>query len=92
VRSWIEDNLGPRGKIADAGQSLAAVAHLAVQAPAILERGARIVEKLETWTGEGLTLAPHTLQGLAQAHAALNRFWRYGFAVLILTVVLHFWR
>ena len=59
VRGWIEDNLGPRGKIADAGQSLAAVAHLAIQAPAILERGARIVETLETWTDEGLHARRH---------------------------------
>ena len=46
VRSWIEDNLGPRGKIADAGQSLAALARVAAQTPEMLTRAGRIVEKL----------------------------------------------
>jgi ubiquinone biosynthesis protein len=92
VRGWIEDNLGPRGKIADAGQSLAAMAGLAVQAPAMLSRGARIAEQLEAWTREGLTLAPATVLALARAQAARNRFWRYSFALLLLVVIVHFWR
>lgn len=92
VRAWIEENLGPLGKIADAGQGLAAVAQLAVQAPAILSRGARISEQLETWTTKGLTLAPSTVEALARANASRNRFWRYGFALLLVVVAVHFWR
>jgi ubiquinone biosynthesis protein len=92
VRGWIEENLGPLGKISDAGQGLAAVAQFAAQAPAMLSRGARIAEQLEGWTSEGLTLAAPTVQALAQAQAARNRFWRYGFALLLLFVVFRFWR
>jgi ubiquinone biosynthesis protein len=92
VRSWIEDNLGPRGKIADVGQSLSAMANLATQAPAILARGARISEQLEVWTSEGLTLAPQTVMALAGAHAARNRIWRFGFIILLLLVLFQLWR
>ncbi len=51
VRSWIEDNLGPRGKIADAGHSLAALAHLAAQTPDMLTRAGRMVEKARNHRG-----------------------------------------
>jgi hypothetical protein len=29
---------------------------------------------------------------LARAQAARNRFWRYSFALLLLVVIVHFWR
>ncbi|PPQ39103.1 2-octaprenylphenol hydroxylase [Rhodoblastus acidophilus] len=92
VRSWIEENLGPLAKISDAGQGIASMAHLVSQAPAILSRGARISEQLESWTAEGLTLAQPTVEALARANAARNRFWRYGFAFLLLLLVVHIWR
>ena len=73
VRSWIEDNLGPRGKMADAGHSLAALAHVAAQTPDMLTRAGRIVEKLETIAERGLTLAPQTVAAIGAASAAGQR-------------------
>ncbi len=92
VRSWIEDNLGPRGKLADAGQSLASLSNLATQAPAILARGARIAEQFENWTGQGLTLSAPTVSALARANAASNRLWRIAFAVLLVLILFKLWR
>jgi ubiquinone biosynthesis protein len=83
VRSWMEDNLGPRGKIADAGHSVASLAHLASQAPEMLVRAGRIVEKLEAMTEQGLDLAPRTVEALGRAHAASQRIWRIGGALLL---------
>ncbi|WP_294538845.1 2-polyprenylphenol 6-hydroxylase [uncultured Rhodoblastus sp.] len=87
VRTWMENNLGPRGKIADAGQGLAALAQLAGQTPEMLARAARIAEKLETLTERGLVLAPHTVAALGAAQAAGQRFWRYVIVFILLLIV-----
>jgi ubiquinone biosynthesis protein len=92
VRSWMEDNLGPRGKIADAGQSLAALAQMAAQTPEMLTRAARIVERFEIMTERGLVLAPQTVAALGAAQSAAQRFWRYGFALVLLLIVFLLWR
>jgi len=92
VRSWIEDNLGPRGKIADAGHSLAALANVAAQTPEMLTRFGRIVEKLETMTEQGLHLAPQTVAALARANAAGQRVWRYSFGVALVGIIFMLWR
>ncbi|MGO9945080.1 MAG: 2-polyprenylphenol 6-hydroxylase [Rhodoblastus sp.] len=92
VRSWMEDNLGPRGKMADAGHSLAALAHVAAQTPDMLTRAGRIVERFETITERGLTLAPQTVAALGAAQSAGQRFWRYGFALFLLLILLLLWR
>jgi ubiquinone biosynthesis protein len=92
VRSWMEDNLGPRGKLADAGQSLAALAHVASQTPEMLARAGRIVEKLETMTEHGLALAPQTVMALGKANAAGQRMWRYAFGLSLIGIVFLLWR
>jgi ubiquinone biosynthesis protein len=92
VRSWMEDNLGPRGKIADAGHSLAALAQMAMQTPDMLTRAGRIIEKMETMSEHGLALAPQTVTALGKANAAGQRLWRYGFVVALVGVVLFLWR
>jgi ubiquinone biosynthesis protein len=92
VRSWMEDNLGPRGKLADAGQSLAALAHVATQTPDMLARAGRIVEKFETMAETGLALAPQTVRAIGKANAAGHRLWRYGFAFACLVIIFLLWR
>jgi ubiquinone biosynthesis protein len=42
VRSWIERNLGPVGRVEDAGRGLATLARLAARGPDLLERFERI--------------------------------------------------
>jgi ubiquinone biosynthesis protein len=87
VRSWIEDNLGPRGKIADAGESLAALARVAAKTPDMLARAGRIAEKLETMAEGGLELAPQTVKAIGRANAASHRLWRYGFAFACVIII-----
>jgi ubiquinone biosynthesis protein len=91
VRKWIEDNLGPRGKIADAGQNLAALAHMAAQTPDMLARAGRIVERFDALTERGLVLAPQTVAALGAVQTSGQRFWRFGFAFLLLLIVLLLW-
>ena len=92
VRSWMEDNLGPRGKMADAGQSFVALAHMAARTPDMLTRAGRIVERFETMSEHGLALAPRTIAALGKANAEGQRLWRYGFAAVLLFIVFLLWR
>jgi ubiquinone biosynthesis protein len=87
VRSWIEDNLGPRGKIADAGESLAALARVAAHIPEMLARAGRIAEKLESMAEGGLALAPQTVKAIGRANGASHRLWRYGFAFACVIII-----
>ena len=92
VRSWIEDNLGPRAKIADAGQSLAALTQVATRTPEMLARAGRIAEKFEIIAENGLTLAPQTVKALEKANAAGHRLWRVGFGFACIVIIFLLWR
>nr|WP_252393699.1 2-polyprenylphenol 6-hydroxylase [Candidatus Rhodoblastus alkanivorans] len=92
VKSWMEDNLGPRAKIADAGHSLAALGQIAVQTPDMLVRAGRIVEKLELIAENGLALAPQTVNAIGKANAVSHRFWRVGLLFACAVIVYLLWR
>ena len=66
VKSWIEDNLGPRGKVADAGRGLAALTQLATQTPDMLARAGRMAEKLKSIAERGIALEIADRQGNRQ--------------------------
>ena len=92
VKSWIEDNLGPRGKVADAGRGLAALSQLAIQTPDMLARAGRIAEKLESIAEYGIILDSRTVREIGRANAANHRLSRYGLAVACLVIVYLLWR
>ncbi len=47
VRGWIEDRLGPRGKIEEVGRGLAALGRALADGPQLLERIERLAERAE---------------------------------------------
>ena len=47
IRDWIERNLGPIGKIEEAGRDLNAMLHAIAQVPALVERGRTALERLD---------------------------------------------
>ena len=57
VRAWIEENLGPVGKLHDAGRAVASLAKFAVDLPTALVRVEHIVGELERIAEEGLELS-----------------------------------
>lgn len=73
VRSWIEENLGPRGKLEDVGRNLSTLARFANNLPDVLLRGERLLERLEKLSAEGFDLSARTVErvGLAEARRAL---------------------
>lgn len=76
VRGWIEENLGPRGKIEDLGRGLAAFAKAAAEAPALFDRVERLAARLEQASPDGaVPIQQASIEALARAEARTNK-WR----------------
>lgn len=73
VREWIERNLGPIGRVEDAAQGAGEVGRFLGGVPALLNRGATLVDQLDAITRDGLVLAPETIAAIGRAEARRNR-------------------
>jgi ubiquinone biosynthesis protein len=70
VRAWIEEKLGPQGRINDAAEGAATLGRLAAQLPEVLseaQRAARMVAEMAD--GGGIRLDHATTEALAEAQA-----------------------
>lgn len=74
VEEWIARNLGPVGRLQQAGAGLGEVGHFVLDAPGLLTRAGRVVAQLDEATRDGLHLSPQTLDGIGRAEAR-RAFW-----------------
>jgi ubiquinone biosynthesis protein len=74
VREWIERHLGAVGLLAGAADGTAEVGRFLGGVPALLSRGAAVVEQLDAITRDGLALAPETVAAIGRAEARSNRW------------------
>jgi ubiquinone biosynthesis protein len=74
VREWIERNLGPTGMLEGAAGGAAEIGKFLGGVPALLGRGAALVEQLDAITRDGLVLAPETVAAIGRAEARRNRW------------------
>ncbi|MDJ1158869.1 2-polyprenylphenol 6-hydroxylase [Chelatococcus sp. SYSU_G07232] len=74
VRQWIERNLGPIGRLAEAGRDALSVAGFLSHVPGLLTRGERLVEQLEVATGRGFALAPESVAAISRGEAHRTRW------------------
>ena len=74
VREWIERNLGPIGRIEEAGRGAASFVGLFGDLPRLVGRAERLVESLEVATQRGFPLAPESLTGIGEAEARRARW------------------
>src|SRR5205807_5371338 len=69
VREWIERHLGPVGTIEGAAEGAAELGRFLGGVPALLSRGALLIEQLDAITRDGLVLAPETIAAIGRAEA-----------------------
>jgi ubiquinone biosynthesis protein len=69
VRAWIEENLGPVGKLQDAGRAVSSLAKFAADLPVALLRAEHIISELETMAEEGFELSEAAMQKIGEAEA-----------------------
>jgi ubiquinone biosynthesis protein len=74
VREWIERNLGAAGALEGAAQGAGEVGSFLRRVPALLARGAALIEQLDAITRNGLVLAPETVAAIGRAEARRNRW------------------
>ncbi|GGH06261.1 putative protein kinase UbiB [Alsobacter metallidurans] len=74
VREWIERNLGPLGRIEEAGRGAMDYAKLFGNIPSLMNRAERLVLDLEDSAVNGFRLAPESLEGIGRAEAERNRW------------------
>jgi ubiquinone biosynthesis protein len=74
VREWIERHLGPAGVLEGAADGAGELGRFLGGVPALLARGAALVEQLDGITRDGLVLAPETVAAIGRAEARRNRW------------------
>ena len=87
VREWMTRNLGPAGKLESAAQGAFEIGRFLGNAPALLTRGARVLDRLDEITRDGLLLlSPQTVAEIKKAETRLAR-WTVG-ALWVIAIVL----
>ncbi|CEJ15803.1 putative protein kinase UbiB [bacterium YEK0313] len=89
VREWITRNLGPVGRLQDAGEGARALAKVAGDLPALLNRAARLSERIDELTRDGFVLAPQSLRGIGEAEARRNRWSTVALWLIALLLAVH---
>jgi ubiquinone biosynthesis protein len=74
VREWIERHLGVAGQLEGVTDGARDVGRFLGAVPALLARGAALIEQLDVITRDGLVLAPETVAAIGQAQARRNRW------------------
>ncbi len=73
VREWIGRNLGPIGRIEDAGRGVMSLAGAVAGLPETVARGERLLAHLEEATSRGFTLDRDSIEAIGKAEARGQR-------------------
>ncbi len=87
VRGWIEQNLGPLGKLQDTARNLGLVGRAAFNLPEMLERGERISRRLETASQSGFELSAASIEAIGKAEARRARWGNLALWVIAAALV-----
>jgi ubiquinone biosynthesis protein len=88
VREWMERNLGPAGKLESAAQGIGEIGRFLGSVPGLLTQGARVLERLDEITRDGLLLlSPQTLAEIKRDERRLAR-WTVGALWIIAALLL----
>jgi len=74
VRSWIERNLGPIGKIEELGRGAVSLAGMVGHLPALASRAEALAEQLAHATDKGFPLDARSIAEIGRAEARRNRW------------------
>ncbi len=91
VHEWIERHLGPLGRAEGAAEGVGEVGRFLGAVPALMTRGAALLEQLDEITRNGLTLSPDTVSAIGRAEARRGRWLTGGvwaIAVLLLWLII----
>lgn len=87
VRGWIEDNLGPKAKVEDAGRNVVELAKLATHLPKVLSDAEAAIAHLAKTAAHGVDLSVETLEALAHARRRADRWFMLAMAAFLLAAI-----
>ena len=90
VRAWIEENLGPVGRIQDAGAAVAQMAKLAFALPETMTRAERTLEKLEDMIDNGVGFSDDALKQFGDIEKSAQRLGHYALWALACIAAYYF--
>lgn len=82
VRSWIEHNLGPAGRLQDLAGGLNAIGRIAADLPIFAERAGRLSADFERMAEKGLRFDAETAEAIGRAEARHSRSGRIALWVI----------
>ncbi len=91
VSGWIAENLGPLGKLADAGRGLGLLGRAAGGLPEFLGRVERISRKLEHASEHGFELSPASVEAIGRAEARRARWGNAALWVIAIVLAAMYW-
>lgn len=74
VRTWIERNLGPAGRLEEVADGFGALGRSLQTLPELIAQGQRIATQLDAATRDGIALAPETMEAIGRAEGRGNRW------------------
>ncbi len=83
VRTWIEENLGPVGKIQDAGRAASEFVKLASGLPMALSRAGRTLEMLEDMADNGFEFSQNALQQFGDMQKDAQKVGHYALWAIV---------
>lgn len=89
VRTWIEQHLGPAGKLRDLGAGLSTLNRIATDLPIFADRIGRMSEEMERMTRDGLRFDALTADAIGRAEARHNRSGRVALWVIAVAAVVY---
>jgi ubiquinone biosynthesis protein len=92
VRAWIEQNLGPLGKLQDAGRAASTLSRFAANLPLALVRAENIVNKVEGIAEDGLDLSDAAVRKLGEAQTRGSRARDIALWLIVLIGLVLLWR
>ena len=87
VRSWIEDHLGPVGRLRDAGTGLGEAVQALTRAPALLARTEIVLGQLEDVVAKGIDIAPDAVLQMQRAQSRASRAGHWALWVLVAAAI-----
>jgi ubiquinone biosynthesis protein len=87
VRGWIEKNLGPVGKVEDAGRALVALGQFAANLPAALLRTENILTQVERLAEEGFDLSETAVEQIGEAEARGARLGHFALWLIVAIMI-----
>jgi len=86
VREWITQNLGPLGKIEEAGRGAGALFSSLARLPETVQRAERVLGQLEDASRQGFALSERSVEAIGRAEGYGNR-WLTGALWLIAALI-----